>query len=149
MLNLNENKDKFYLLFYALKYKQLLPLSLFKPLFIYIIFTLICLILLAYFGDTSLCKGESLEELKNKLVSYCQEYQEFNQEYEHYRDLLEQAKNRLEKDNIIERYLIVKKNAKAIDIACSLAKIRLIEISIKDKEPDFIFTIKKHGNIYF
>jgi hypothetical protein len=149
MINLKEKKDKFYLLFYALKHKQFLPLSIFKPILLYLIFALICLALLACLSDTCLCDGESLEELKSKLVSYIQEYNEFIQEYKHYSDLLEQAKDRLEKDNGIERYLKIKKNAKAIDVICSLAKIRIIETSIKAKEPNFIPTIKEYGNTFF
>src|SRR5580698_10464005 len=123
MINLKEKKDKFNLLFYALKHKQFLPLSIFKPMLLYLIIALVYLIILACLSDAFLCDGESLEELKNQLTSYIQEYNESNQEYEYYKNLLEQAKNRPEKDNGIEKYLLNKRNTKAIDIACSLAKV--------------------------
>jgi len=136
-------KDKFNLLYYALKHKRYLPLSIFKPMLLYLILALVYLIMLSCLSDTLLCDGDSLEELKNQLTSYIKEYYEYNQEYEHYRNLLEQAENRPEKDNGIERYLSIKKNSKAIDIACSLAKVRVLETSIKNKDSSFKSSIIK------
>ena len=72
MINLKEMKDKFNLLYYALEYKQFLPLSIFKPILLYLIIALVYLIMLSCLSDTLLCDNDSLEELKNKLTSYTQ-----------------------------------------------------------------------------
>jgi hypothetical protein len=143
-----EKKDKIYLLFYALKYREFIPLMLFKPMILYILIAIFYYFIFIYFADISLCDGEGLEELRTKLASYTAEYEEHHKEYEKYNSLLEQATNRPEKDNGIERYLIIKKESKAIDIACSLRKIRVIEISINNLDPNFISTIKKEWYEY-
>lgn len=104
---------------------------------LYLTIALIYLILLSCLSGTFLCDGESLEELKNQLAYYIQEYNKSNEEYEDYKNLFEQAKNRSEKNNEIERYLLIKKDRKVVDITCSLAKIRVLEISIKNKGSSF------------
>jgi hypothetical protein len=106
---------------------------------------ILSVILPLYLANPYLCDGDSLEELKDKLTLLYKEYNDSNKEYEQYRDLLEQVSKRPDcvKDNGIERYLSIKKDNKNIEIASILFKIRMIEGSIKLKNPNFVSTIKK------
>jgi hypothetical protein len=119
------------------------------PFLLFLILLILKVILFISIADPYLCDGDSLEESSYRLSLLYEEYKDNNKDYEQYNNLLEQANNRPERDNGIIRYLINKKDSKAIDAACSLSKIRLIETSIKAKDPNFVSTIKKEWYEYF
>ena len=120
-------------------------LSIAHPLILLNIILVIYFILSIYYNNPYLCDGDNLEELHNKLTSLHKEYYETNKEYEQYSDLLYQASKRTDcvKENGIERYLSVNKDKKLLEITSTLFKIRMIEASIKIKDPNFVSTIKR------
>jgi len=121
------------------------------PLVLIIILIILNIILSIYFANPFLCDGESLDELLNKLTLLSKDYIENNREYEQYSDLLEQVSKRPDcvKDNGIERYLTIKKDQKNVEIVSTLFKIRIIEASIRVKDPNFVSTIKREWHEYF
>ena len=120
-------------------------LSIAHPLILLNIILVIYFILSIYYNNPYLCDGDNLEELHNKLTSLHKEYYEANKEYEQYNDLLYQASKRIDcvKENGIVRYLTVNKDNKLLETTSTLFKIRMIEASIKIKDPNFVSTIKR------
>jgi hypothetical protein len=71
-----------------------------------VLFVTVCWLMSYYFFDTLFCDGLSLEELKTLLASETVKYDRAVSEYEHYVNLVKEARKRPERFEDIERYLL-------------------------------------------
>jgi hypothetical protein len=119
------------------------------PIIIYTTLILTYGILFYYFNSPCLCDGENLDELNGELIICTTEYNKLHNDYIHYNNLLSQAIYRPERNDIIVEYLSDKKISTFLEMSYKLNKIRSIEISIKEMNPNFISSIKKELHEYY
>lgn len=125
-------------------YSYYLVSLLFSPFFTYLpfIFGIFLFICLKYLEPGYLCDGESIEDLKNKLIKEVVKYNEVMIDYNNFINqtiLAEKVDENLIQSDLFNE-VAESKLDEAVDI---ISKIRNIEISIKEKEPDFKSLIKK------